>query len=73
DRENLRSLERMAAALGSGARLALLRDFDPDADGDEVPDPYYGGSRGFENVYRMIDAACRGLLDDLRDPDAPAP
>jgi protein-tyrosine phosphatase len=30
-----------------------------------VPDPYYGGSDGFELVYRLVDAACDALLDDL--------
>ena len=36
----------------------------PDAD---VPDPYYGGDRGFENVLDMVESACRGLLDELRE------
>jgi len=30
-----------------------------------VPDPYYGGPQGFEKVYRMIHAACQGLLREL--------
>lgn len=66
DRENLDALETLSAATGGTARLRLLREFDPGADGDEVPDPYYGGAQGFENVYRMIHAACQGLLAELR-------
>jgi protein-tyrosine phosphatase len=31
-----------------------------------VPDPYYGGERGFEHVLDLVDAAARGLLDELR-------
>lgn len=65
DRDNLDALETLSAATGGTARLRLLREFDPDADGDEVPDPYYGGAQGFENVYRMIHAACQGLLAEL--------
>lgn len=65
DRDNRSALERMAAAGGGTARLHLLRDFDPDADCDEVPDPYYGGTGGFEEVYRMVHAACSGLLEAL--------
>lgn len=65
DRENLSALARMADAVDGAPRLHLLRDFDPDADGDEVPDPYYGGARGFENVYEMVHAACTGLLTTL--------
>jgi protein-tyrosine phosphatase len=68
DRENLRNLERMADALGdeARARIHLLREFDPaGGDGDEIPDPYYGGASGFENVYEMVHRSCRALLDRL--------
>jgi len=66
DRENLRKLERMAAAVGSDAEVALLRAYDPDSDGDEVPDPYYGGASGFETVYEMVHRSCAALLHRLR-------
>lgn len=62
DRENLRSLERMAASAGSEAEIRLLREFDPERDGDEVPDPYYGGASGFETVYDIVSRSCRELL-----------
>lgn len=69
DRENLRSIQRMADALGdeATAEIHLLRTFDPEGGiGDEVPDPYYGGASGFENVYEMVARSCRALLDRLR-------
>jgi protein-tyrosine phosphatase len=45
-------------------RLHLLRDFDPTAPkGSSVPDPYYGGTRGFEEVLDMCFRACDGLID----------
>lgn len=66
DRENLAALERLADGTPPRARLHLLREFDAEADGHEVPDPYYGGPGGFERVYRMVHAACRGLLAELR-------
>jgi protein-tyrosine phosphatase len=31
-----------------------------------VPDPYYGGKDGFENVYRMLDQACEVLIREIR-------
>jgi protein-tyrosine phosphatase len=65
DRENLRDLELMASN-GARARLHLLREFDPEGDGDEVPDPYFGGADGFENVYRMVHRSCVRLLEELR-------
>ncbi|MGH4020386.1 MAG: low molecular weight protein-tyrosine-phosphatase [Pseudonocardiaceae bacterium] len=49
-------------------RVRLLRSFDPAADGDlDVPDPYYGGDRGFDDVLGMIHAAVPGLLDWVRE------
>lgn len=65
DRDNLAALRELQTSSGGTARLHLLREFDPAADGDEVPDPYYGGPLGFEEVYGMVDAACRGLLARL--------
>ncbi len=49
------------------AEVRLLRSFDPAAPaGAEVPDPYYGGPRGFDHVFNMCEAACQGLLDTIR-------
>jgi protein-tyrosine phosphatase len=68
DRRNLRELR---ALLPSSARaeVHLLREFDPASAGApdlDVPDPYYGGDDGFEHVLDLVEAACRGLLDELR-------
>lgn len=66
DRDNLAALKDLSGEAHGTARLHLLREFDPEADGDEVPDPYYGGPSGFEKVYRMVRSACEGLLGALR-------
>ncbi len=34
--------------------------------GHDVPDPYYGGPEGFEQVLDMVEAACLGLLHEIR-------
>ncbi|SDK69297.1 protein-tyrosine phosphatase [Actinopolyspora mzabensis] len=48
-------------------RVRLLRSFDPKSDEwAEVPDPYFGGERGFDGVMEMIEAAVPGLLDRVR-------
>ena len=47
-------------------RLKLFMDFAPHVGEPEVPDPYYGGIKGFEIVFDMIEAASRGLLEDIR-------
>jgi protein-tyrosine phosphatase len=49
----------------SGSKLRLLLDCDPSSTEREVPDPYYGGRRGFEAVYGLVDSACEALLDEL--------
>jgi protein-tyrosine phosphatase len=67
DRENLRGLLAVAPDGEAAAKVRLLREFDPEASGDlDVPDPYYGGERGFETVLDQVQAACRGLLAELR-------
>ena len=35
-------------------KVVLFREFDPTAPGSEVPDPWYGGEAGFENVFHII-------------------
>jgi protein-tyrosine phosphatase len=65
DRENLRALERRAPPQ-SRDRLRLFLEFAPQTGISEVPDPYYGGANGFEDVLDLIEAASRGLLEHLR-------
>jgi len=66
DRENLGSVERLAARLGSSPDVRLFRAFDPEADGEmDVPDPYFGGPDGFENVHDLVERSARGLLAAL--------
>jgi protein-tyrosine phosphatase len=67
DKQNRDALLEMAPDDGAAAKVRLLRSFDresaPEAD---VPDPYYGGAQGFDQVFDICEAACRGLLAELR-------
>ncbi len=47
-------------------RLRLFLDFAPESGVREVPDPYYGGRQGFEQVLDLIELAAAGLLADIR-------
>ncbi|AHD20285.1 protein-tyrosine-phosphatase [Rhodococcus pyridinivorans SB3094] len=59
--------ERALAQLGVPSdRRVLLRSFDPDADDDSVPDPYYDSLDEFEQVREQIEAAVPGLLERVR-------
>jgi protein-tyrosine phosphatase len=54
--------------LGSGAdpdRVRMFRDFDPIDPGADVPDPYYGGADGFEEVLTMIERSSEVLANLL--------
>jgi protein-tyrosine phosphatase len=67
DGSNLRDLRALAPDAEARAKVRLLREFDPDASGDlDVPDPYYGGPGGFEDVFDLVTAACEGLLAEIR-------
>ncbi len=48
-------------------RVRLFLEFAPDCGLDEVPDPYYGGPTGFEQVLDLVEEASRGLLAHLRE------
>jgi protein-tyrosine phosphatase len=72
DAANLVHLERLRPASASAVHLGLLRDFEPGAlAGADVPDPYYGGPRGFEEVLDLCEVACRGLLEHVRGRAGP--
>jgi protein-tyrosine phosphatase len=65
DRENLTVLRRRAPA-AAHSRLRLFLEFAPDTRLEDVPDPYYGGPNGFEEVLDLVEEAARGLIRHLR-------
>jgi protein-tyrosine phosphatase len=68
DLESLRDADGWVQARGASAELRLLREFDPEREGDlDVPDPYYGGRRGFDRVFEMVRRSCETLLDELEE------
>ncbi|MDG0853109.1 low molecular weight phosphotyrosine protein phosphatase [Pelomonas puraquae] len=62
------NLSRAAKLCPPGARhrLKLLLDYAPQTGKRHVPDPYYGGDAGFEEVLDLVEAACDGLIATLR-------
>lgn len=70
DDRNLADLRQMAPDLESAEKIHGMMDFAGNKLYDHVPDPYYGGSAGFELVLDLLEDACRGLLDTISsDPD----
>jgi protein-tyrosine phosphatase len=66
DRDNLDHLLALGQNPELRRRIQLFLDFAPDLPEREVPDPYYGGSGGFERVMDLIEEAAQGLLIDIR-------
>jgi len=66
DTSNYADLLSLANSADHKAKLRLMREFDPRAGGEHsVPDPYYGGIEGFEQVYDVVERSVRELLRRL--------
>ena len=65
DENNFTDIQAQAPA-SHDAHVALFLDYAPDVDAREVPDPYYGGDSGFEEVLDMVEVAAAGLLDAVQ-------
>jgi protein-tyrosine phosphatase len=63
DRQNERDLLRLARTDDDREKVRLLRSY---ADGElDVPDPYYGGEDGFDEVVGIVERSCRALLEEI--------
>jgi protein-tyrosine phosphatase len=74
DGENVRDLLRLAPERRHREKVRLLREFDPDPPNPrdlDVPDPYHGAHGGFEEAFDLVQAACEGLLEQIRSGRAP--
>jgi protein-tyrosine phosphatase len=65
DNENYQNLQRLCPQ-GHEDKLSLFLDFSQEYAESQVPDPYYGGERGFEHVFDLVESASRGLLDTIK-------
>ena len=65
DRDNLELLHARAPNQYR-ERIRLMMDFAPDAHAREVPDPYYGGAKGFEEVLDLLEQAAEGLFREIQ-------
>jgi len=67
DRNNLQDVLHFDADTRYGHKVRLFREFDPDPGDFQVPDPYYGGDQGFENVFAIVDRTARNILARLME------
>lgn len=65
DHENLRDVRALDPKGTAPARVRILASCCQRYEADHIPDPYYGGQQGFEQVADLLEDACRSLLDEL--------
>lgn len=69
DDSNIERLKEKAPDVESMKKIYRMTDFCVNKIADYVPDPYYGGAQGFENVLDILEDSCKGLLDSIKKPE----
>lgn len=65
DDQNIAGLKQLAITLEEQAKIYRMTDFCRKLEATHVPDPYYGGEKGFENVIDLLEDACEGLYNEI--------
>jgi protein-tyrosine phosphatase len=65
DEENLADLRRLDRDGVHRPKIRLLVDYCVEKEATHVPDPYYGGQQGFEEVADLVEDTCAGLLEEI--------
>ena len=65
DRSNEQHILEMASTSDFRHKVFLARHFDSKKIDSEVPDPYYGGERGFQEVFDILDRSTEGFMEYL--------
>ena len=66
DRSNYADLVSFDVPEANRDRVKLFRSFDPEPTSPDVPDPYYGGESGFEDVFEIVSRTCEALIASLK-------
>ena len=64
DESNYKNIQKLVADEKHKPKIQMMRDYDPKGKGD-VPDPYYGGEQGFQEVFDILDRTMNSFLDKL--------
>lgn len=69
DRSNYENIIALTSSDKDKSKVIMFRDFEPTESlkGKDVPDPYYGGEKGFENVFDMVERCSTVLLEELKE------
>jgi len=66
DADNHEYVESLYGGKERNAKLRMFCEFVSDSDAREVPDPYYGGHDGFDDVMDLLEDGCSNLLEYVR-------
>lgn len=64
DRSNYQNITRLSNVQNK-SKIVMMRDFDPGHKGEEVPDPYYGNQKHFEEVYEILHRSLSAFIEHL--------
>lgn len=67
DHSNMRDIKKLQNQHGGKTPILLMRNFDDLGLGESVPDPYYSGLQGFDQVYEILDRSTASFLDWLKE------
>ncbi len=67
DDRNYDDVKEMSMTSDEVSKIHRMVDFCQKTEASYIPDPYYGGDQGFENVIDLLEDACEGLYSKLRD------
>jgi len=67
DKSNYHNILRLANGNDVTGKVKLMREFDPVRDGDEVPDPYHGGEKDFQEVFDILNRSTDRFLGFLKE------
>ena len=67
DDQNYSDIKALDPSNKFGKKLYKMTSFCSDVNVREVPDPYYDGSEGFENVLDILEDSCKGLLETVKN------
>jgi protein-tyrosine phosphatase len=71
DRSNYTNIMRLPGSDAFAYKVQLMREFDPAEKGGEVPDPYYGGEKGFQEVFDILDRTMESFISYLEKQHLP--
>lgn len=65
DTKNYKDLLDLSSSQIDSDKIKLLLSYSYKNERASVPDPYYGGDDGFENIYKLINSACNEIIKEI--------